>query len=81
MANTSTITMQRRANNKNTNEVAYRFIYLVVFTCFLFSGISGLIYEVVWTRMLTYVFGGTTLAVTTVLTAFLGGLAIGSYFG
>jgi spermidine synthase len=81
MGNTSTITMQRPANSKNTNEKAYRFIYLVVFTCFLFSGMSGLIYEVVWTRMLTYVFGGTTLAVTTVLTAFLGGLAIGSFVG
>lgn len=59
----------------------YKFIYAIVFLCFLLSGISGLIYEVVWTRMLTYVFGGTTLAVSTVLTAFLGGLALGSYLG
>ena len=40
---------------------------------------SGLIYEVVWTRMLTQIFGNTTHAIATVLTAFMGGLALGSY--
>jgi spermidine synthase len=51
----------------------------IAFVCFFLSGMSGLIYEVVWTRMLTQVFGNTTYAVATVLTAFMGGLAIGSY--
>src|SRR5260221_9322624 len=32
-----------------------------------------------WTRMLTLVFGSTTLAVSTVLTAFMGGLGLGSF--
>src|SRR5262245_47887137 len=49
---------------------------LAVFT---FSGASGLVYEVLWTRRLTHVFGSTTLAVSTVLAAFMGGLAAGSY--
>ena len=39
----------------------------------------GLILEMLWTRMLTLVFGSTTLAVSTVLTAFMGGLGLGSY--
>src|SRR5258708_6996764 len=39
---------------------------------------TGLIYEVLWARMLGLVFGGTTLAVSTVLAAFMGGLALGS---
>ena len=77
----SNATMERAKNKKVQDQSSFKFIYGVVFTCFLLSGISALIYEVVWTRMLTYVFGGTTLAVSTVLTAFLGGLAIGSYFG
>jgi len=47
--------------------------------CFFFSGIAGLIYEVVWTRMLTQIFGNTTYAIATVLSAFMAGLAIGSY--
>jgi len=35
-------------------------------------------YEVLWMRMLGLVFGATTLAVSTVLAAFMGGLALGS---
>ena len=46
--------------------------------CFLFSGFCGLVYEVVWTRMLTQVFGNTTYAIATVLSAFMAGLAIGT---
>lgn len=43
---------------------------------------SGLVYQVVWVRELVLVFGATTFAVSTVLTAFMGGLALGSfYFG
>jgi spermidine synthase len=46
--------------------------------CFLFSGATGLIYEVVWARMLGLVFGATTMAISAVLAAFMGGLALGS---
>ena len=46
--------------------------------CFIASGATGLIYEVLWARMLGLVFGATTLAVSTVLAAFMGGLALGS---
>ena len=46
--------------------------------CFVLSGATGLIYEVVWMRMLSLVFGATILAVSTVLAAFMGGLALGS---
>ncbi|HET9532837.1 MAG TPA: fused MFS/spermidine synthase [Blastocatellia bacterium] len=47
--------------------------------CFFASGMSGLIYQVVWVRELVLVFGATTFAVSTVLTAFMGGLALGSF--
>ncbi|MDQ5844604.1 MAG: fused MFS/spermidine synthase [Acidobacteriota bacterium] len=50
---------------------------LVAF-CFVLSGATGLIYEVLWARMLGLVFGATTLAISTVLAAFMGGLALGS---
>src|SRR5687768_12046508 len=46
--------------------------------CFVLSGATALIYEVLWARMLGLVFGATTLAVSAVLAAFMGGLAIGS---
>jgi len=45
----------------------------------LLSGSCGLVYEILWLKMLTLVIGNTVFAVTTVLTAFMGGLALGSY--
>src|SRR4030095_1090225 len=51
-----------------------------VLFCFFASGLSGLVYQVVWVRELVLVFGATTFAVSTVLTAFMGGLALGSYY-
>ena len=50
----------------------------VIGLCFVLSGATALIYEVLWARMLGLVFGATTLAVSTVLAAFMGGLALGS---
>src|ERR1041385_4654633 len=50
----------------------------IIGLCFVLSGATGLIYEVLWARMLGLVFGATTLAVSTVLAAFMGGLALGS---
>jgi len=55
------------------------FVATVIFFCFLLSGLSSLIYEVLWMRMLILIFGSTTFAISTVLTAFMGGLALGSY--
>jgi spermidine synthase len=54
---------------------------LLVFFCFFFSGASGLLFEVLWTRELGLVFGSTTLAISTVLSVFMGGLALGSFLG
>ena len=50
-----------------------------VYFLFFFSGISSLIYQVVWTRMLTLVFGHTIYSVSLVLSAFMAGLGLGSY--
>jgi spermidine synthase len=51
----------------------------LVYGLFFVSGATALIYEVVWARMLTQIFGNTTHAIATVLSAFMGGLALGSY--
>ncbi len=48
---------------------------------FVLSGAAGLIYEVVWARQLVLVFGNTSQAVSTILTGFFGGLAIGGAVG
>lgn len=52
----------------------------LLYALFFLSGVAGLIYQIVWTRMLVLVFGNTMLATSTVLSAFMGGLAAGSYF-
>jgi spermidine synthase len=51
----------------------------IVYLMFFLSGAAALVYEVVWVRSLSLVFGGSHLAVTTVLSVFMGGLALGSY--
>jgi spermidine synthase len=52
----------------------------VILACFLLSGTSGLVYQVIWVRQLELVFGTTAFAASTVLTAFMTGLALGSYY-
>ncbi len=51
----------------------------LIAACFFGSGLTGLIYEILWTRRLQLTFGSTTFSVTTVLAAFMAGLGIGSY--
>ena len=51
----------------------------VVIVLFFLSGASGLIFETICTRLLTYTFGNTAHAVSTVVSAFLGGLALGAF--
>ncbi len=46
---------------------------------FFLSGLCALVYQIVWLRMLVLVFGLSVFAVTTVLTAFMAGLALGSF--
>lgn len=48
---------------------------------FFLSGVSGLVYQIVWVRMLTRYLGSTTSATATVLCVFMGGLALGAFWG
>jgi len=48
---------------------------------FFLSGATSLVYEVVWMRRLSLVFGHSIFSVSTVLTTFMSGLALGSYLG
>ena len=52
-----------------------------VLALFVASGAAGLIYQVVWSRELVLVFGNTTQAVATIVTAFMAGLGFGSLAG
>lgn len=52
---------------------------LLVSICFFLSGAAALIYEVVWSKMLTTIFGASLYAVATTMAVFLGGLAVGAF--
>ncbi len=59
-------------HSKNINNE----VLILIF--FFITGLTGLAYELVWIRLLILVFGSTQFAVTTVLTTFMAGLALGS---
>jgi len=58
----------------NKNRLYKTLLYTVLF----FSGVSALIYQVVWIRKFGLVFGVHVFSMSTVLTAFMAGLALGS---
>ena len=67
----------RRAKKKNSFPL--RRMRPLILAFLLVSGSCGLIYEILWMKMLTLVIGNTVFSITTVLTAFMGGLALGSF--
>lgn len=63
----------------NKNNFFGRNINTLVFTWFFFSGLAALIYQVLWARQLELLFGSTLYAISTILSVFMAGLALGSY--
>lgn len=53
----------------------------LVLLFFFVSGFCGLLYEIVWIRAASTVIGNTTHAVGTVVGVFMGGLALGGWWG
>jgi spermidine synthase len=51
---------------------------LAIAACLVFSGLTALVYQIIWVRLLGFTFGTTTAAVSTVLAVFFGGLALGN---
>ncbi|HJL19652.1 MAG TPA: hypothetical protein RMH99_28575 [Sandaracinaceae bacterium LLY-WYZ-13_1] len=54
---------------------------LAAYAAFFLSGASSLIFQTIWTRMLHHVFGAAPVAISTVLTVFMGGLGLGAWLG
>ncbi|MFN0152582.1 MAG: fused MFS/spermidine synthase [bacterium] len=46
---------------------------------FFVSGGAGLVYEIVWAKVLSYTLGNSLFAISTVISAFFGGLALGAF--
>jgi spermidine synthase len=67
-----------RATGLPASVVNSPWLFLTAYAC---SGFAGLMYEVAWVRTLTLYMGHTTAATSTVVAAFMGGLAAGSAIG
>ncbi|MGE0083915.1 MAG: fused MFS/spermidine synthase [Desulfococcaceae bacterium] len=52
---------------------------LFVALCFFISGAAGLVYELLWLRLIDKIIGSAPFAVSTVLSVFMAGMALGSY--
>src|SRR3954471_4900029 len=57
------------------------FLCRVLFLLFFLSGLSSLVYQIVWTRMAFAAFGIITPVLSVVLSVFMLGLALGSWVG
>ena len=53
--------------------------HALVAGCFFLSGAAGLVYEVIWVRLIDKIIGSAPFAVATVLCVFMAGLALGSF--
>ncbi len=53
-------------------------IFLGVIVCFILSGFAALLYQTAWMRQFSLVFGTSELAIAAVLSAYMGGLALGA---
>ncbi len=69
------------ANPSKPSASADRALQQLVLGLFIASGAAGLIYQVVWSRELVLLFGNTSQAISTIVTAFLAGLGGGALVG
>jgi len=81
--------MSRKRRNKNrANPIANEAplpspdssagVLFGVIACFVLSGFAALLYQTAWMRQFSVVFGTSELAVATVLSAYMAGLALGA---
>jgi spermidine synthase len=65
--------------NSTREKSLFSGVMTLILICFFFSGMTGLIYEILWTRMIVKIIGSAPFAVSIILTVFMGGLGLGSF--
>jgi spermidine synthase len=50
------------------------------FLAFFLSGASSLVFQTLWSRLLSHVFGSSSIAVSSVVSVFMAGLGLGAYW-
>jgi len=69
--------MSESTSIENTRNASHLIVAGVV-ACFVLSGFAALLYQTAWMRQFSLVFGTSELAVAAVLSAYMGGLALGA---
>ncbi|HTU61839.1 MAG TPA: hypothetical protein VMF89_25455, partial [Polyangiales bacterium] len=59
--------------------VRTRLLQSAAFVAFFLSGASSLVFQTLWSRLLSHVFGSSSIAVSSVVSVFMGGLGLGAY--
>lgn len=65
----------------NSTEASSNSRLFIIAALFLLSGAAGLIYQIVWHRLLEIYFGVTMTAIALIVAAYMAGLGIGSLLG
>jgi spermidine synthase len=63
---------------KETKALSEQLVLNLVLACFILSGFSALLYQVIWLKQFTLVFGAAHIATAMVLAAYMSGLALGA---
>lgn len=66
---------------RNSAASGIRLTTLLVCLVFFLSGFSALVYQVVFSKILSYTFGSNSSAVYSILATYMGGMAIGAWLG
>ena len=69
------------ASSKSNSALPYSWRLIFFSILFLGSGAAGLIYQIVWERLLELHFGVTMTAITLIVAAYMAGLGLGSLYG
>jgi len=77
----STPTARKSTTTATKSKTRRRIHGLVLLVALFGTAFSSLVYELVWSRELSYIFGSTALAASSVLAVFMAGLAAGSFYG
>jgi len=62
----------------NNKKDTHNSIFIAVTACFILSGFAALLYQTAWMRQFSVIFGTSELAVATILSAYMAGLALGA---
>src|SRR6266481_5870848 len=68
-------------SSQTSNGISEPIVSVVVHLVFIVSGISALMYQLIWQRLLLMIYGSNTESVAMVVAAFMIGLGLGSIAG